>query len=54
MLTVKCVYSNGEVVYTRINATINEARRYFIGNVFNVGSVSDVMATCTDCVEVES
>jgi hypothetical protein len=46
MITVKCTYENNEEVYTRINATLEEAQTYFLGKVFNIGSVSDDMQKC--------
>lgn len=47
MMTVKINYQNGDFEYTRINATPDEARAYYVGKVFNIGSVSDNLQRCT-------
>ena len=49
MLTVKINYENGDSTVTRINATPDEARAYYVGRVFNVGlGPNDNMQCCTD------
>jgi hypothetical protein len=48
MLTVKINYANGDYEYTRINATPAEARAYYVGKKFNIGSTADNMQRCTD------
>jgi hypothetical protein len=52
MITVKCTYANGDTVMTRINCTLREAEQYFLGRVFNLGSVGDNMQKCTKVEEV--
>ncbi|WP_180953868.1 hypothetical protein [Bacillus sp. M6-12] len=47
MITVKCYYENGDTITTGINATFEQAEDYFVGKVFNIGSVEDNMQTCT-------
>jgi IMP cyclohydrolase len=47
MATVKVNYENGDYECTRINATLEEARAYYIGKTFNIGSVSDNLQKCT-------
>ncbi len=46
MLTLKINYENGDHSYTRINATPEEAKAYYIGNFFNVGIISDNIQKC--------
>lgn len=48
MITVKVNYSDGDSTITRINATPDEARAYYVGKVFNVGlGPNDNMQRCT-------
>ena len=47
MLTLKINYENGDSRHTRINATPEEARSYYIGKIFNIGIVSDNLQKCT-------
>jgi hypothetical protein len=48
MLSVKINYANGDYEYTRINATPDEARAYYVGKVFNVGpGPNDNLQRCT-------
>ena len=47
-LEIRIIYEDGTAESTRINATIDEAKRYYIGNVFNVGVVSDILKKCVD------
>lgn len=51
MITVRCTYGNGDIVVTRINATLDEARAYFLGNWFNIGSGPE--DNMQQCVKVE-
>ena len=46
MLTVKCYYSNGDTIITGINGTFQDAEKYFLNRVFNIGSVEDNMQKC--------
>lgn len=46
MITVKVIFSDGDNIITRINATEQEARTYYVGKVFNTGAVNDNMQTC--------
>ena len=47
MLTLKINYENGDCSHTRINATPEEAKAYYIGKIFNIGIVSDDLQKCT-------
>ena len=42
----KINYENGDHSYTRMNATPEEAKAYYIGKVFNIGVVSDNLQKC--------
>ena len=46
MLLLKVNFKNGDHLITRINLTEQEARAYYEGNSFNIGSVDDNMQTC--------
>lgn len=47
MLRVKINYENGDSTVTRINATPDEAWAYYVGKVFNIGTVADNLQCCT-------
>jgi hypothetical protein len=53
MITVKAIFADGDSITTRINATEQEARAYYVGKKFNTGSVSDNMQTCVDLEVLE-
>lgn len=46
MITVKAIFADGDSIITRINATEQEARAYYVGKTFNMGSVCDKMQKC--------
>jgi len=46
MITVKATFKNSYTITTRINATFEEAKEYYLNNVFNIGSVEDNMQIC--------
>jgi len=50
MITVKCTYSNGDTITTSINGTLESAKDYFLGNIFNIGTLED---NIQQCVKVE-
>ena len=47
-LEIRIIYEDGTTGATKINATEEEARRYYVGTVFNVGTVADVMKKCVN------
>jgi hypothetical protein len=47
MITVKCTYEDGDTVTTGFSGTLEEARAYYVGQVFNLGTVDDHMVRCT-------
>lgn len=52
MNTFKIIYDNGDYTYTRLNGTLETAKRYFVGHVFNIGTVDDLMVKCVAVEEV--
>lgn len=46
MISIECTYSNGDVITTSINGTIETAKKYFVGQWFNLGSFEDNMQQC--------
>lgn len=40
MIEIRVSWSNGDTTTTRINATLGEARDYYIGRPFNIGDGS--------------
>ena len=53
MITIKVMFSDGDNLVTRFNGTIEKAKRYYIGNVFNTGVYADhlVKAVSVEIVE---
>lgn len=43
MLYFKIGFENGDSFETGFNGTLDEARRYYLGRVFNLGTVDDDM-----------
>ncbi len=53
MIKIKCEYANGDVITTKFNGTYTEARDYFLGRVFNLGTISDNPQKCISVEHVE-
>ena len=47
MITIKVNYENGDYMTTRINCNFEEAKKYYEGNIFNIGAVEDNLQKCT-------
>ena len=43
---VKVIFENGDCLFTTINGTEAEVKDYYIGKVFNIGTVTDNMQKC--------
>ena len=43
MITVKVTFEDGDSLQTDINTTLEGARRYYLGQYFNLGTVEDRM-----------
>lgn len=41
MKNIKVTFKNGDYITTKINGTKEEIRSYYIGNVFNIGTMDD-------------
>lgn len=52
MLKLKVIFEDGDYLTTRINLSLEEAKKYYIGNKFNLGSVEDNFKKCIDIVEI--
>ncbi len=48
MITVKVTFSDGDSLVTRINASLEGAKKYYLGNVFNLGVVEDRLVTAVN------
>lgn len=53
MITVRCLYSNGDVITTPINDNLEGARKYFLDHWFNLGIVEDNMQKCIKVEELK-
>lgn len=49
MKTIKVIFNNDDSDYliTRINGTVEEIERYYLGKFFNFGTDCDKMKQCT-------
>lgn len=47
MLTLKITYADGDSTITRFNGTPQEAERYYLNHIFNIGSAADNLQKCT-------
>lgn len=54
MTYVKCYFKNGDVIISKINGTIQDAEKYYVGNVFNIGSVVDNLQKCIKIEALEA
>ena len=52
MNTYKVTFSNGDYLYTQLNASIEEAKAYYLGNIFNLCTEADNLQKCVDMEEV--
>lgn len=46
MIKIKCYFQNGDIIISKINGTIQDAEKYYVGKVFNIGSVADNLQKC--------
>jgi len=51
MIFVKCTYADGDTIKTGFNGTFEDAKKYFLNNIFNIGS--GAKDNLQKCVEVE-
>lgn len=52
MVTIKATFDDGNSIVTRINCTIEDANAYYLGRMFNLGTVNDDMRRCVAVEEV--
>lgn len=52
MNAFKITFDNGDSMVSRLNGNIEDARRYYLGNIFNLGVVNDDMHRCVGVEEV--
>ncbi|MFW6024950.1 MAG: hypothetical protein ACOCRX_01275 [Candidatus Woesearchaeota archaeon] len=53
MITIKCYYENGDTVITNINSDLKGAKEYFLGKIFNIGSVKDNKQKCIKLAKIK-
>ena len=49
MITVKVTFTDGNIITTGINATIEEAKKYYVGKWFNFGIDGNRMVKAVSC-----
>lgn len=54
MVRVKIGFENGDSLVTRFNGTLEEARSYYLGHVFNLGVADDNMQRCSTVERIPS
>lgn len=52
MITVKVTFTDVNTITTPINATIEEAKKYYVGKWFNFGVDGDHMVKAVSCEEL--
>jgi len=52
MITVEVKFDDGNSLTTDINTTLEGARDYYLGNVFNLGVEEDHLATAVSVEEI--
>lgn len=52
MLKLKVILEDGDYLITKINLSLEEAKKYYIGNKFNLGIAEDNFKKCIDIVEI--
>ena len=48
MLELKIIFENGDYLYTKFNATLEEAKEYYIGNYLSKGKCIDIIELGSD------
>lgn len=46
MRTIKAYFSDGDSLISQINGTTDEIEEYYLGKIFNLGSVTDRLVKC--------
>lgn len=50
----KVIYSNGDHEIVSINLSYEDAKRYYLGHVFNIGTVDDHLVKCVKIEPIEA
>lgn len=53
MINVTVVFTDGNVINTGINCTLEEAKEYYVGKWFNFGIEDDHMVRAVSCELLE-
>jgi len=53
MIVIKATFDDGDSFITKINATPDEARKYYVGNIFNMGCEKDELRRCINIEIIE-
>jgi hypothetical protein len=48
MIAIKCTYEDGTVIKTNINGSLDDAKRYFLGQYVNIGHIEDNVQKCVN------
>lgn len=52
MIEIKVIFTGDEYVFTRFNGTLEDAKQYYIGKVFNFGAYDDRLETALDVIDI--
>lgn len=53
MILIRCYYADGDSILTAFNGSYGEAESYYVGNVFNIGTVTDNIQVCNGIAFVD-
>lgn len=45
-MNIKAIFENGDSITTAINGTVQDVVKYYVGNIFNIGSDTDNLQKC--------
>ena len=45
---IKVIFEDGDYFFTKINDSEEEIKEYYIGKIFNIGTLTDNMKRCVD------
>ena len=51
-MDIKVNFADGDYLFTRFNGSFDEAEKYYIGRIFNIGSVSDNLQPCVSIEKI--
>ena len=54
-IAVKVIFANGNSLKTEINGTLQDAKKYYLNKVFNIGQCDkDIMSRAIDVIELQA